>query len=372
LSGRLSHRFIIARGLEWRDEYNQERRSLKAVMKVDPTPGIKVMDIDKPKPGPRDVLVRVRATAYCGSDMHLYKWDAQAVKWNSPLPRVLGHEFSGDVVEVGKNVTMVKAGDLVAGETHIPCEHCYMCRTGRMHICENMKILGVHVPEGSFAEYLVIPETIAYKLPAGTPYDVGALYEPCGVAMHAVQRAQPNPGDTAVVLGCGPIGMYVQQIMKALGCDVIATDVKKFRIDHAKKVGAAREVIDTSVGNAVEKVKSAIGQRGADIVFEAAGSGETIKQSLDMVAKAGKVVLFGASPDNPVLDTTTYIVYKEIDVLGMTGRYMFSTWDRVQRLVSRGLVNLKSVITHQLPLEKAEEGFQLLLKGEASKIILTP
>jgi len=345
---------------------------LKAVMKIDTKPGIKFTDTEKPKVGPRDVLVRVRATAYCGSDMHLYKWDAGAVKWNPPLPKILGHEFSGDVVEIGKNVTMVKVGDVVAGETHIPCEQCLMCRTGRMHICENMKIFGVHVPEGAFAEYAVIPETIAYKLPPGTPYDVGALYEPCGVAMHAVQRAQPNPGDTTVVLGCGPIGIYVQQIMKALGSDVIATDIKKYRLDHARRVGAAREVLDASEGNIVERVKSSIGQRGADIVFEAAGSGETVKQSLDMVAKNGKVVLFGVAADNPALDTTTYIVYKEIDVLGLTGRYMFSTWDRVQRLVTRGLVDLKAVITHQLPLEKAEEGFQLLLKGEASKIILTP
>jgi len=345
---------------------------LKAVMKVDPKPGIKIMDIEKPKPGPRDVLVQVKATAYCGSDMHLYKWDGQAIKWNSPLPRVLGHEFSGDVVEVGKNVTAVEVGDKVAGETHIPCEKCYMCRTGRMHICENMKILGVHVPEGSFAEYVVIPETIAYKLPPETPYDEGALYEPCGVAMHAVQRAQPEPGDTAVVLGCGPIGIYVQQIMKALGADVVATDIKKYRIEHARRVGAAREVFDASEGDMVSKVKSAVGQRGADIVFEAAGSGETVKQSIDMVAKAGKVVLFGAAPDNPTLDTTTYIVYKEIDVRGLTGRYMFSTWDRVQRMVTRGLVDLRSVLTHKLPLEKAEEGFQILLKGEGSKIVLTP
>jgi len=345
---------------------------LKAVMKVDTKPGIKIMDIEKPGLGPRDVLVRVRATAYCGSDMHLYKWDAAAVKWNPPLPKVLGHEFSGDVVEAGKNVTMVKVGDVIGGETHIPCEQCYMCRTGRMHICENMKIFGVHVPEGSFAEYAVIPETIAYKLPPGTPYDVGAMYEPCGVAMHAVQRAQPQPGDTAVVLGCGPIGIYVQQIMKALGSDVIATDIKKYRIDHAKRVGAAREIVDASEGNVVEKVKSLIGQRGADIVFEAAGSGETIKQSLDIVAKNGRVVLFGVAPENPTLDTTTYIVYKEIDVVGLTGRYMYSTWDRVQRLVTRGLVDLKSVITHRMPLEKAEEGFQLLQKGEASKIILAP
>ncbi|MBS7650517.1 MAG: alcohol dehydrogenase catalytic domain-containing protein [Candidatus Bathyarchaeia archaeon] len=345
---------------------------MKAVMKVEPKPGIKVMDIAKPKVGPRDVLVKVRAAAICGSDIHLYKWDAQALKWNATLPKVVGHEFCGDVVDVGSNVSLVKVGDKVAGETHIPCETCYMCRTGRMHICENMKIFGVHVPEGAFTEYTVIPETIAYKLPQDTSYDEGALYEPCGVAMHAVQRAQPEPGDTAVVLGCGPIGIYVQQIMKALGSDVIATDVKQFRIEHARKVGAAREVIDATEENVVERIKSLIGRRGADIVFEAAGSGETVTQSLDIVAKNGKVVLFGASPENPILDTTTYIVYKEIDVRGLTGRYMYSTWDRVQRLVTRRLIDLKTVITNKLPLEKAEEGFQLLLEGKASKIILNP
>lgn len=354
------------------DEDFQEKGDLKAVMKTEPNPGVKIMDIEKPKPAPRDVLVQIKATAYCGSDLHLYRWDAQVLKWKSPLPKVLGHEFSGDVVEVGKKVTAIRVGDKVAGETHIPCEQCYMCRTGRMHICENMKIFGVSVPEGSFAEYAVIPETIAYKLPQETPYDEGALYEPCGVAMHAVQRAQPSPGDIIVVLGCGPIGIYVQQIMKALGAEVIATDINKYRIEHARRVGAAREVIDASEGGVVEKVKSIVSQRGADIVFEAAGSGETVKQSLEIVAKAGKVMLFGASPDNPSLDTTTYIVYKEIDVLGLTGRYMYSTWDRVQRMVTRGLIDLRSVITHEFPLEKAEEGFQLLLRGEASKIILNP
>ena len=148
---------------------------LKAVMKVDENPGIKVMDTDKPKPGPRDVLVRIKSTAYCGSDLHLYKWDGQAKKWNSPLPRILGHEFSGDVVEVGENVSSIKTGDIVAGETHIPCEQCIMCRTGRAHICENMKIFGVHVPDGSFAEFAVITETIKLNLQSVTHNEIGRL-----------------------------------------------------------------------------------------------------------------------------------------------------------------------------------------------------
>ncbi len=345
---------------------------MKAVIKRDSKPGIEIADIEEPKIGPRDILVKVKATAYCGSDIHLYKWDGQAIKWNAPLPKTLGHEFCGDVVEIGSNVRTIEVGDIIACETHIPCEKCYYCKTGRMHICENMKIFGCHTAEGSFAEYAAIPETIAYKLPEGTSYEEGALYEPCGVAMHAVQRAYPEPGDTAVVLGCGPIGIYAQQIMNALGLKVVATDIKDYRINFAKKIGAAREVINASETDVVSKVKSILGNRGADIVLEAAGTTETIKQSLEIVANCGKVVLFGACPDNPTLDTSSFIVYKEIDVLGMTGRYMFSTWDRVQRLVSDKKVNLTSVISHKLPLDQAEEGFQMIMKGEASKIILLP
>jgi len=345
---------------------------MKAVLKRDTKPGIEVGEIEKPEIGSRDVLVKVKATAYCGSDIHLYHWDGQAIKWNPPLPKILGHEFSGDVVEVGEHVRSIKVGDIIAAETHIPCEECYMCKTGRMHICENMQIFGCHTNTGSFAEYAAIPETIAYKLPEGTTYEEGALYEPCGVAMHAVQRAHPEPGDTAVVLGCGPIGIYAQQIMNALGSRVVATDIKPFRIEHAKKIGAAREVIDASKGDVISKIKSAIGERGADIVFEGAGSTTTIQQALEAVALCGRVVLFGACPDNPTLDTSSFITYKEIDVLGMTGRYMYDTWFRVQRLVEDKKIDLTSVVTHKLPLDKAEEGFQLIMKGEASKVLLLP
>ena len=345
---------------------------MRAVLKKEPKPGIEISDVEKPRIGPRGVLVNVKATAYCGSDVHLYKWDGQAIKWNASLPKILGHEFCGNVVEIGENVRTVKVGDIVAGETHIPCEQCHMCRTGRMHICENMKIFGIHVPEGSFAEYTVIPESIAYRLPNGTSYEEGALYEPCGVAMHAVERAQPNPGDTVAVLGCGPIGIYVQQIMNALGSKVVATDIRDYRIELARKVGAAKDVVNASGDDFVQRIKSMVGERGADIVFEAAGSIDTIKQSLEIVAKGGKVVLFGACPENPTLDTTTFIVYKEIDVLGLTGRRMYGTWHRVEKMVFDRKIDLTSVITHRISLEKAEEGFQLLMKGEASKIILSP
>lgn len=345
---------------------------MKAIVKRVPKSGIEIADVENPKIGSRDVLVKIKAAAYCGSDIHIYKWDEQPIKGNWALPSIVGHEFCGDVVEIGDKVKRLKPGDIIAGETHIPCEQCYFCKTGRMHICENLKVFGVHTYEGSFAEYAVIPEIIAYKLPEGTSYEEGALYEPCGVAMHAVQRTHPKPGDTAVVLGCGPIGVFIQQIMNALGSKVVATDIKPYRIEIAKKIGAAKEVINAAEEDVEERLKSILGERGPDIVFEAAGSINTIKQSLEIVAKCGKVVLFGTCPENPTLDTTSFIVYKEIDVLGVFGRYIFDTWYRVQKLVSDKKIDLTSVITHRFPLEKAEEGFQLIMKGEASKVILNP
>ncbi len=345
---------------------------MKAVLKRLPEPGIEIVDIERPKVGPRDVLVKIKAAAYCGSDIHLYKWDEQAIKGNWAIPSIIGHELCGDVIEIGEKVSSIKPGDIVAGETHLPCERCHYCKTGRMHICENLKVFGVHTFEGSFAEYTVIPEIVAYKLAENTSHDEGVLYEPCGVAMHAVQRASPEPGDSAVVLGCGPIGIFIQQIMNALGSKVVATDIKPYRIEFAKKIGAARAVINTAEEDIEARVKSILGERGPDIVFEAAGSIKTIQQSLEIIANCGKVIIFGACPENPTLDTTSLIVYKETDVRGVYGRYMFDTWNKVQKLISGQKIDLTSVITHKLPIEKAEEGFQLIMKGEASKVILIP
>ncbi len=346
---------------------------MKAVMKLDEKPGIVIKDIDKPRVKPDEVLVEIKSTGICGSDLHLYSWDAQALKWRAPLPKVIGHEFSGDVIEVGERVKGVKVGDRVAADSHLYCGKCHLCRTGRIHICENMLIYGIQTQEGSFAKYAAIPEALLYVLPRGVSYEEGALFEPFGVAMHAVERAQIMPGDTVVVFGCGTIGLFIQQIAKVCGASaVIAVGRRGFRLDYARRLGAAKVAISSLEEDVAKTVDNLTDGKGADVVFEAAGAVETVQLSLDVVGKSGKVVLVGAVGKPVELDTTSLIVYKEALVIGSTGRLMFQTWERMAKLVKEKRIDLLSLVTHRFPLDEVEKGFQAMFKGEAVKVLLTP
>jgi len=215
---------------------------LKAIRKISPKPGVEVQEAGEPKIKPSEVLVKVKATAICGSDLHVYRWDEQTTRWKSPLPMTIGHEWSGEVVQTGGEVKSLKTGDRVAGESHIPCGVCYYCKTGNMHVCQNMLIYGLQTSEGSFAQYAAVPEVIAYKLPPSVSYEEGSLFEPLGVAVHAIERVGIQPGDTVLVMGSGPIGIFAQQVAKASGAaKVIAAELKQFRLDLAKKLRSANE-----------------------------------------------------------------------------------------------------------------------------------
>ena len=228
---------------------------MEAVGKLKGGPGIDVFEIDEPRPGPGEVIVEVRATAICGTDLHFYYWDDYARRHNPGFPKVLGHEFSGVVVEVGEGVKRLDIGDRVAAETHIPCGSCYYCRTGRPHICENVKLYGIDTTYGSFTKYTILPERVAIRIPEEISFEEAALLEPFGVAMHAVSEAGIKPGDTVAVLGCGPIGLFIQQLAKISGASkVIATEVSKYRLNLARKVGAADEVVDALREDPVRRV----------------------------------------------------------------------------------------------------------------------
>lgn len=346
---------------------------MKAVMKTKPMSGIEIRNIEKPKVKSGDVLVNVKATGICGSDLHLYKWDEQAIKWEAPLPKVIGHEFSGDVVEIGEGVKSVEVGDRVAADSHLYCGKCYMCKTGRKHICENMRIYGIQTKEGSFAKYAVIPEALTFKLPSTVSYAEGAMFEPFGVAVHAVERAQLMPGDTVVVFGCGTIGIFIQQIAKVCGASkVVAVGRRSFRLNFAKKVGAADVAISSLKEDVAKKVLDLTAGRGVDVVFEAAGAPITVKQSFELVGKSGKIVLVGTTGIPVEIDTTNHVVYKEATIIGSTGRLMFQTWERMSKIIAHKRVDLKRVITHRFPPDKADEGFQLIIGGKACKVLLMP
>jgi len=346
---------------------------LKAIRKTTPKPGVEVQEIDEPKIKPNEVLVRIRATAICGSDLHIYRWDEQTTRWKSPLPMTIGHEWSGDVVEVGSDVRAVKVGDRVAGESHIPCGVCYYCRTGNMHVCQNMLIYGLQTQEGSFAQYAAVPEVIAYKLPGSVNYDEGSLFEPLGVAVHAIERVGIEAGDTVLVMGAGPIGIFAQQVAKASGAaSVIAAELRQFRLDLAKKIGSADVYVNTEKEDIVKRTMELTNGRGADVVIELAGAPVTTVQALQAVRKCGRVVLVGLSEKPVQIEPTSMIIYKEATVFGSTGRAMFGTWERMVNLVGSKLVKPSGVITDRLQLDSAETGFQRVIKGESGKVIFTP
>jgi len=346
---------------------------MKAVRKIEPKPGIWVQDVEEPKIDPTQVLVEVKATAICGSDIHIYNWDEQTTRWKSPIPMTVGHEFSGKVVEVGKDVRAIRPGDNVAGESHIPCGICYYCRTGNMHICQDMLIYGLQTREGSFARYAVVPEIIAYKLPASVPYDEGALLEPFGVAVHGIERTGIQPGDVVLVMGAGPIGIFAQQVAKASGAAmVIAAELRQFRLDLAKRIGSADVYVNTEKEDIVKRTMELTNGRGADVIIELAGSPMTIRQSFQALKKTGRVGLVGLPSKSVEIEATSMIIYKEATVFGSTGRAMFGTWERMAALVASKRVNLAGVITDRLPLEKAEDGFQRVMKGESGKVLFLP
>jgi threonine 3-dehydrogenase len=345
---------------------------MKAVGKLREGPGIDVFDFERPKPGPNEVLVEVKATGICGTDLHFYRWDDYARKRNPGFPKVLGHEFSGIVVEVGEGVRSLKVGDKVAGEPHIPCGNCYYCRVGKAHICENLRLYGVDTLYGSFTKYTILPESIAVKIPDDIDFEVAALFEPFGVALHAVNDAEIRPGDVVVVLGCGPIGLYIQQLARLSGASkVIGVEVSRYRLELAAKVGVADELIDASTTDPIKQVLKLTNGRGADVVIEASGSVVAIKNSLEIAAKSGRIVQVGTASKYVEIDPNV-LINKELRISGIFGRLMFDTWYKVIELVRSGKVNLLQVVTHKMPLEQAQEAFELLTRGEAGKILFIP
>jgi len=345
---------------------------LKAVGKRGKEPGIEVFEIEEPRPGPDEVRIRVRASAICGTDLHYYHWDGYAERHNPGFPRVLGHEFCGDVIEVGEKVRGLKVGDRVAGETHIPCGICHSCRTGKMHICKSMKIFGVDTIYGSFAAYTVMPEVTAVKVPDSISYEEGAVLEPLGVAVHAITEAGIRPGDVVAITGCGPIGLFAQQLARLNGASkIISTDIKDYRLNLSRKIGVS-EAVNAMNTDPVKRVRELTDNMGADVVIEISGSNAAVKQSLEMASLNGRVVLVGTTPKPTELDTTSMLIYKEIKLSGITGRIMFDTWYRAIRIVENRLIDVGQVITDRFPLDQAERAFTLCDRGEAGKVLFLP
>ncbi len=343
--------------------------TMYGIVKPAPEPGAVIReDLPIPEVGPRDILVKVRATAICGTDQHILAWTEYAQK-RVPTPMVFGHEFSGDVVKIGDAVTEVQVGDVVAGETHIPCNHCHMCETDNRHICENMKIIGVHVP-GSFAEYISFPVDCAYKLPKDFSYEHGAVLEPMGVAVHGVDAAQVA-GKTVVIYGCGPIGMMAVGAAKAWDAkQVIAIDVVQRKLEAAKDMGADA-IINGKETDVVAEVMKLTGY-GADIVIDYTGNLGAIKTAFSLIHKGGRIVMVGLPNGTMEIDPTEDIIYKEATVVGVTGRLMYKTWEQCAELINSGKFNIGAAISGVYPLRDYQKAFDAIHEGAPGKMVLIP
>jgi threonine 3-dehydrogenase len=344
---------------------------VRAIVKTQPEPGSKYQDFELPEMGPRDVLVKVRACAICGTDVHIYNWNEWAarnfIKSYGELPRILGHEFAGEIIEVGSEVSKVKKGDRIAAETHISCGQCFLCRTGKQYNCQNMK----RFKTGVFAEYAVIPEFSAEKIPESIPYHVAALFEPFGVAVHAASYAR-MVGDTVAVIGSGPIGLFSIVLAKSMGATtIIATDVSDFRLSLAEKLGADYLLNPTKV-DIVPRVKEITGGLGTGIVFETSGDVRAMKQGFEILRKCGTYLMVGLPSDPLTLDAGADIAWKGAVVFGVYGRDTFTTWEIAKNLLSTNTVDIEPLITHQMPFSEFEDAFNLCNRQQTGKVILYP
>ncbi|HMK22982.1 MAG TPA: L-threonine 3-dehydrogenase [Terriglobales bacterium] len=344
---------------------------MRALVKTTAAPGLTWTTWPEPTPGPNDVVVKIAATSLCGTDAHIYRWDDWARSRIQP-PRIIGHELCGEVVETGPDVTLVQKGDYVAAESHITCGQCFQCRTGQAHVCKNYRILGID-RDGSFAEYVCLPQSVLWKTSHEIPPEFACLQEPLGNAVDAA-LAEGVTGRTVLITGCGPTGLFAAAVARASGAaTIIASDVSGYRLDLAKQVGADH-VLNAS-SETPESMAAAIrtitGGEGVDASLEMSGAPAGLHQAFSAVKNGGRVTLFGIPTGPMTCDVANEIIFKGIRVYGITGRRLFSTWYRLAGLFKAGL-NIKPIVTHTFPMADYAKGFDLIQTGRCGKVVLFP
>ncbi|HET9952401.1 MAG TPA: L-threonine 3-dehydrogenase [Candidatus Eisenbacteria bacterium] len=337
------------------------------IQKPSAAPGIKLVTVPVPSVGPKDVRIRVTAFAICGTDLHIFEWDPWAQSRIKP-PLVFGHEFTGVVESVGSDVTLVKPGDRVTGETHVYCGLCYACRRGLAHLCQNVKILGVD-RQGAFADFVVIPEGNVWKLHPDIPEEIAAVHDPLGNAVHTA-LAGPIAGLRFAVFGCGPIGCFSVGILKASGASwVAAIDKNPLRLELAEKMGADL-LLNVEKDNIVRSILDHTDGRGVDGMLEMSGHPQAFRDGFDALANGGRVSLLGI-PSAPLeIDVAKEIIFRGATVQGINGRVIFDTWYRMEALLLSGKLDIRPVITHVLGWSDFEKAVELQRTGKAGKIVL--
>jgi threonine 3-dehydrogenase len=341
--------------------------TMKALVKPNAAPGFRLAEVPVPELGPGDVLIRVEKAGLCGTDQHIYTWDAWAQKRVKP-PLVVGHEFMGTVVAVGDAVRSVRAGERVSAEGHIVDLTCLLCRTGEAHICERVEIIGVD-RDGAFAEYIAIPEYNVWRLDPAISDVVAAIFDPLGNAVHTVMAAGVSVR-SVVITGVGSIGLMAIPVARAAGAtSVFAIDVNPAKLELARTLGADAAFLGTDP-NIERDVKERTRGDGADVLLEMSGSGAAIDLGLQLLRNGGTAALLGIPADTVNLNLAERIIFKGLKVLGINGRRMFETWYQTEALVKSGRVDPRTIITHVLPYAEFDRAFDLMKKGEAIKIVL--
>jgi threonine 3-dehydrogenase len=338
---------------------------MKALSKLYAKSGIWMTEVDQPGPGHNDLLIRIHKTAICGTDMHIYHWDEWSQK-TIPVPMVVGHEYAGEVIEMGQEVRGFAVGDRVSGEGHITCGHCRNCRAGRRHLCRNSVGVGVN-RSGCFAEYLVIPAYNAFKLPDEISDDLAAVFDPFGNAVHTALSFD-LVGEDVLITGAGPIGIMAGAVARHVGArHVVITDLNEYRLELARKMGATRTV---NVEN--EKLDDVMGElgmtEGFDVGFEMSGVPSAFRDMLTCMNHGGKVALLGIPPQEMTIPWPE-VIFKGLVIKGIYGREMFETWYKMASLLQSGL-NLSPIITHRYPVDDFQRGFDTMASGQSGKVIL--
>lgn len=338
---------------------------MKALVKAKRERGIWMSDVPKPVCGTNEVLIKIKKTAICGTDVHIYKWDDWAQK-TIPVPMVTGHEFVGVVESVGEAVKGYKPGDRVSGEGHITCGYCRNCRAGRRHLCRNTIGVGVN-RQGCFAEYLVIPSDNVFPIPDDVSDEVASIFDPFGNAVHTALSFD-MVGEDVLITGAGPIGIMAVAICKHVGArHVVITDVNEYRLELAKKMGATRAV-NASKENLGDVMKSLGMVEGFDIGLEMSGNAHAFSSMIESMNHGGRISILGIFPDKVSIDWSQ-VIFKGLVLKGIYGREMFETWYKMRSMVQSGL-DVTPVITHHFPVDNFQEGFELMCSGQSGKVIL--
>jgi threonine 3-dehydrogenase len=341
---------------------------MRALAKVQAGPGVELIERQVPEPGPGEVLLRVDAASICGTDLHLFQWDEWAAE-NLVPPRILGHELAGTVVGIGPGVSRVREGDLVGVESHLFCWECAQCQRGEMHLCRDLRVIGVHV-DGGFAEHVVIPEANAVESNGLDPAVV-ALQEPMGNAVHAA-FAEPIEGRTVLVTGCGPIGLCAVGIARAAGAAlVVATDTEPYRLELARTMGADL-ALDASDPGTEARIMEATGGDGVEVVLEMSGSPRALDQALRVITRGGRISLLGIFNGAVPIELSESVIMQGLRLHGIFGRRIYDTWERTQALLRSGALDVSPILTHRFDLADWERGFALIAARHAGKVVLVP